>query len=70
MAEEAREAATHAAAPPVKRRLDYRAPAFLVDTIDLALELDAAATLVRSRLAVRRNPAAAAVDRTAPLVID
>ncbi|HEX8739356.1 MAG TPA: aminopeptidase N [Casimicrobiaceae bacterium] len=70
MAEEAREAATHAAAPPVKRRLDYRAPAFLVDTIDLALELDAAATLVRSRLAVRRNPAAAAVDRTAPLVLD
>ncbi len=39
------------------RRLDYRPPAFLVDTVDLRFELDPDATLVRSRLALRRNPA-------------
>jgi aminopeptidase N len=41
------------------RREDYRPPAFLVDTVDLRFELDPASTLVRSRLALRRNPAAA-----------
>ena len=70
MAEEARLAGPKEAAPPVKRRLDYRPPAFLIDTIDLTLELDPAVSRVRSRLAVRRNPAAAAVDRNAPLVLD
>jgi len=39
------------------RRLDYRPPAFLVDTVDLRFELDPEATLVRSRLTLRRNPA-------------
>ena len=33
---------------------DYRAPDFLVDTVALDFELDAAATTVRSRLALRR----------------
>ncbi|HEX7328429.1 MAG TPA: aminopeptidase N [Casimicrobiaceae bacterium] len=70
MAEEAHQVGTSAAASPARHRLDYRPPAFLVDTIDLTLELDPAATLVRSRLAVRRNPAAAAIDRNAPLVLD
>ena len=36
-----------------------------MDTVDLSFELDEAATLVRSRLALRRNPAAK--DQTAPL---
>ena len=38
-------------------RADYRPPAFLVDSVDLVFALDPAATTVRSRLALRRNPA-------------
>jgi len=37
---------------------DYAAPAFLVDRVALHFELDPEATRVRSRLDVRRNPAA------------
>jgi aminopeptidase N len=40
------------------RLADYRPPAFLISSVDLAFELDPAATKVASRLALRRNPAA------------
>jgi len=47
-------------APPQPVRLaDYRPPAFFIDTVDLAFELGAADTRVKSRLGIRRNPAAA-----------
>ena len=51
--------------PQPVRLADYTPPEFLVDTVDLSFELDEAATRVRSRLALRRNPAAR--DRSAPL---
>jgi aminopeptidase N len=54
----------------VKRRADYRPPAFLVDRIALEFELDPVATSVTSSLSFRRNPRAAAEDRSAPLVLD
>jgi aminopeptidase N len=54
--------------PHATRLADYRPPAFLVDTVDLVFELDEAATRVASRLAIRRNPAAA--DPAAPLHLD
>ena len=50
------------------RRLDYRPPAFLIDTVDLRFELDPDATLVRSKLALRRNSAHG--DPSAPLHLD
>src|SRR5690348_2364607 len=43
-------------APRETRLADYRPPAYLFDTVDLAFDLDEAATKVRSRLSVRRNP--------------
>ena len=43
--------------PAAILRTEYRPPAFLVDTVDMRFELDAKATVVRSRLALRRNPA-------------
>jgi aminopeptidase N len=56
-------------APPQPVRLaDYRPPEFLVDTVELVFELDAGATLVKSRLHLARNPAAG--DRAAPLRLD
>ena len=54
----------------VRRRLDYRPPAFLVDALDLTFDLDAAATRVTAKLAFRRNPDAARGDRRAALVLD
>ena len=54
-------------APRETRLADYRPPSFLIDTVDLAFDLDEAATRVRSRLAMRRNPAG---DRDAPLMLD
>ena len=51
----------------VTRRGDYRPPSHLIDTVELHFTLDPAATIVRSRLAVRRNPAG---DATAPLQLD
>jgi len=45
--------------PVTFRRLDYRAPDHLVDTIDLRIELDPARTLVSATLSVRRGPHAA-----------
>ncbi|MBV9757331.1 MAG: aminopeptidase N, partial [Alphaproteobacteria bacterium] len=47
-----------AAAPQPVRLADYRAPDFLVDRVALTFVLDATRTIVRSRLALRRNPAA------------
>src|SRR3712207_2289554 len=54
--------------PRTTRRLDYRPPAFLVDSADLRFDLDPAATTVRSTLVLRRNPRAE--DRHAPLRLD
>ncbi len=54
----------------VKRRLDYRPPAFLIDAIELVFDLDPQATEVTSTLRFRRNPDAGLVDRDAPLVLD
>jgi aminopeptidase N len=48
------------------RREDYRPPAFLVDRIELAFDLDPVSTTVEARLEVRRNPAVEA----GPLVLD
>ncbi|HEY1933766.1 MAG TPA: aminopeptidase N [Acetobacteraceae bacterium] len=53
--------------PHVTRLADYRPPDFVVDSVDLAFDLDEAATRVTSRLALRRNPAAAP---DAPLRLD
>jgi aminopeptidase N len=58
------------AAPAAIRRLDYRPPAFLVDTVDLTFDLAPEATRVSATLAFRRNPGALAVDREAPLVLN
>jgi aminopeptidase N len=56
-------------APPQPMRLaDYRPPAFLIDTVDLAFDLGAQVTHVKSRLAIRRNPEAD--ERTAALELD
>jgi aminopeptidase N len=55
------------ATPQLTRLADYRPPDFLVDSVDLSFELDEAATRVKSRLALRRNPAAAP---NAPLRLD
>jgi aminopeptidase N len=57
-----------AATPRETRLADYRPPEFLVDNVALAFDLDDAATRVRSRLTLRRNPASA--DTSAPLVLD
>src|SRR4030095_7621834 len=54
----------------IRRRLDYRPPAFVVDTLDLTFDLDAAATRVTARLAFRRNPDAALEDSRAALILD
>jgi aminopeptidase N len=54
----------------VRRRLDYRPPAFLVDALELEFDLAPDATRVTARLAFRRNPGAAPQDRAAPLVLD
>src|ERR1700722_13499667 len=55
-------------APKAIRLADYRAPDFLIDTVDLAFDLGEQATQVKSRLAVRRNPAS--LERNAPLRLD
>jgi aminopeptidase N len=55
--------------PPQPVRLaDYRPPEFLIDTVDLVFDLDGAKTRVKSRLGIRRNPAA--FDPAAPLHLD
>ncbi|HEY5638028.1 MAG TPA: aminopeptidase N [Burkholderiales bacterium] len=47
---------------------DYRPPAFLVETVELDVDLRDADAVVRATLAVRRNPAAR--DAKAPLELD
>ena len=47
---------------------DYRVPDYLIDTTELRFELHEDHTVVRSRLALRRNPDAD--DGPAPLVLD
>jgi len=55
--------------PPQPVRLaDYRPPAFLIDTVDLVFDLNGSNARVKSRLGMRRNPAA--FDPTAPLQLD
>ena len=54
--------------PGTIRRVDYTPPPFLIETVDLDVELGQETTGVVSRLAVRRNPAAA--SRPADLVLD
>jgi len=54
--------------PEPVRLADYRVPDFLVDTVALTFDLDESHTIVRSRLGIRRNPAA--TDRAAPLRLD
>ncbi|MBA3776541.1 MAG: aminopeptidase N, partial [Betaproteobacteria bacterium] len=54
----------------VKRRLDYRPPAFLIPSIHLEVDLDPAATRVTSVIEFRRNPNAAREDRTSALILD
>ena len=53
--------------PAATRLADYAPPPFLIDAVDLDFRLDEERTLVRAKLEVRRNPAAAAV---ADLVLD
>jgi aminopeptidase N len=47
---------------------DYAPPAFLISSIDLDVDIREDHALVRSKLALARNPKAA--DQTAPLVLD
>src|SRR5512136_2153888 len=54
--------------PQITLLKDYAPPAFLIDTVDLNVELFEDHARIRSRLALRRNPAAA--DPGAPLVLD
>ena len=44
--------------PAVTRLADYAPPAFLIDEVDLDFDLGEERTVVRARLAVRRNPSA------------
>ena len=57
------------ATPPKTIRLaEYQVPDFLIDTADLLFELEETHATVKSRLGVRRNPAATAGNR--PLKLD
>ncbi|MET1083446.1 MAG: DUF3458 domain-containing protein, partial [Burkholderiales bacterium] len=47
---------------------DYQPPAFLIDTVDLDFDIHEDHTLVRARLAIRRNPRTS--DPKAPLLLD
>lgn len=42
---------------------DYRPSPFLIDSVDLRIELHPTRTLVRSRLAMRRNPVSSSIDQ-------
>ena len=57
----------NASGPAVTRLADYAPPPFLIDEVDLDFELDERRTLVRAKLAVRRNPD---VEPAADLVLD
>ncbi|RUO34943.1 aminopeptidase N [Aliidiomarina soli] len=51
--------------PTAKYRLDYQAPDFLIDTVDLDIELDDHASTIRNVMRVRRNG-----QHQRPLVLD
>ncbi len=55
--------------PKTIRLADYRAPDFLVETIDLTFDLEPKATRVTAKSAFRRNPAHKK-DEKRPLVLD
>ena len=65
---DASSAAGPATGPQPTLLADYRPPDFLVDTVDLVFELDAADTRVASHITLRRNPKAASPG--APLRLD
>ncbi|MBO9538006.1 aminopeptidase N [Herbaspirillum sp.] len=48
--------------PQTIHRKDYAAPNYLVDTVEMGFDLEPAATRVATRIAMRRNPAAAGRD--------
>ncbi len=54
--------------PQATRLKDYTPPPFLIEHVELDIDLGAAHTEVRARLTCRRNPAG--VDTNAPLVLD
>ncbi len=58
--------------PVIIRLADYKLPAFLIDHVELAFDLEDDATLVDATLALRRNPAfiKAGGDPKAPLALD
>lgn len=56
--EAAMSTSTASASPAVIRRADYAPPAFLIDSVALEFDLVPERTVVKSTLAVRRNPAA------------
>ena len=56
------------AEPKTIRLEDYAVPPFLVDRVDLRVEIDEANTHVHSTLSVRRNPESN--DSDAPLKLD
>jgi aminopeptidase N len=55
-------------APQAVRLVDYKPPAFLIDSVDLAFDLGEEKTTVKTRLALRRNPASR--ETAAPLRLD
>ena len=57
---------TDAAKPPV-RLVDYRPPDYLIDRVELDINLHLTRTKVRARLSIRPNPAG---EPGAPLVLD
>ncbi len=61
------DASTDSMTPKVVRLADYQPPAFLVESVSLDFALNEAATRVKSRMVLRRNPAAAP---DAPLHLD
>jgi len=56
-----------ASEPKITYRADYRPSPFLIDSVDLEFQLDESATVVRSTLELRRNPASD--EKDAPLVL-
>ena len=64
MADASRDLAPHQGV----RLADYHVPAFLIDSVDLDVDLGEERTTVKARLAVRRNPASS--EPAAPLRLD
>jgi aminopeptidase N len=56
------------ATPKTIRLVEYQVPDFMIDTVDLLFELEEDHATVKSRLGMRRNPAAPAGNR--PLKLD